>query len=94
VLDKQEYDKFKDALDSESHQLNQMEITELRRYINTGIKPGQFVQAILENNLVDACSYADIRARRRIYEYVCWLCNNAPEECWGSERAVYDWLRK
>ncbi len=66
----------------------------LQGYIEQGIPPGHFLQAILKNNLVEACARADIPNQRRIYDVVFFLHNYAPSACWGSTEKYESWIRE
>lgn len=41
---------------------------------------GNFLQAVLKNNLSEACGYADETNRRVLYTYVQFLYNNLPSD--------------
>src|ERR1700682_4741600 len=56
----------------------------LAEYILTGRGGGNFLTAVLENDLREACQRADENNKRKIYEYVLFLYNYAPADCWGS----------
>jgi len=64
------------------------------RYIEHGVKPGDFMFAVLTNNLVAAFSYADAANKRYIYKWVEWLMADCPEDAWGSKDKVFTYMRK
>lgn len=66
----------------------------LHRYINERIKPGDFLTAVLENNLSEACSRADDENIKNLPAFVAYLYNNAPSTCWGSPEKVAEWLKR
>jgi hypothetical protein len=66
----------------------------LRRYIEHRIPPGDFLLAVLRNDLREACARADEDSQRAIFHVVGWLYNEAPYGCWGSTERVEEWLRK
>jgi hypothetical protein len=66
----------------------------VKNYVENGILPGDFLAALLENNLVNAWGQADESNRERLQEWVWWLKNYAPRECWGSKEKVIGWLNK
>jgi len=82
-----------DESDREKFKLTQDNIEALLRYVEHGIEPGSFLKAVLCNDLVDACGRADVYNRRKLFEYVEWLYNEAPADCWGSEEKVLKWTR-
>lgn len=62
------------------------------RYIEDGYEPGDFLKAVICNNLIDACAHADWINRHRIFEIVGWFYNHAPSPCWGSEENYRNWI--
>ncbi len=66
----------------------------LIRYIEHGIKPGSFLTAILCNDLLSAVGHADSVNKSRIPEYVKYLFNEVPGNCWGSPEAMQTWMEK
>lgn len=53
---------------------------------------GGFLQAILENDLREACGRADNQNQRLIWEIVEYCWNELPPTCWGSPEKVAAWL--
>ena len=68
------------------------EIAAIRRYVDHGILPGGFLQAVLRNDLRDALERADIRNIKILGAYVSYLMNEVPAACWGSPERVECWL--
>ena len=66
----------------------------LINYIENGLPPGSFVQAVLENNLSGAYGRADHINSQHIGTITAWIYNFAPSTCWGSEEKVSDWLKQ
>lgn len=52
---------------------------------------GSFLRAVLENNLVEAFSCADEENSHAMREWVLYLYNYAPSECWGSPQKALAW---
>lgn len=48
--------------------------------------------AVLSNNLIESFSCADDINSMMVRDLVFWLYNHAPSNCWGSPRAVSDWI--
>ena len=65
----------------------------LMAYIERGQMPGGFLSAILENNLIEAVSRADLDNQKRLVEYVKYLFNQAPAICWGSPKKVEEYAK-
>jgi len=63
----------------------------LKRFLQ-GYEPGDFLEAVLSNNLSEACAHADQINRHFIFEIVEWLVVNAPIHSWGSPEKVRLWL--
>ena len=64
----------------------------LINYIENCERTGQFVHALLSNDLKETVSRHDGRSNLR--GLVKWLYNYAPSSCWGSEENVQNWLRR
>lgn len=64
----------------------------IRLYIDRGIPPGSFVEAVICNNLKDTFGKADIENRHHIRTIVAWFYWNAPAGCWGSVERYKDWI--
>ncbi len=66
----------------------------LIRYFENQIPPGNFLTAILQNDLMEAFGRADETNRYSMRAYVIWLYNAAPgrPNGWGSPKAVSEWL--
>lgn len=63
----------------------------LERWITKGIMPGDFLKAVLENNLSKAIGRADETNIKYLPGIVTWLYNRAPSACWGSRERVQGW---
>lgn len=66
----------------------------LKLYLEQGIQPGGFLLAVLSNDLMDACLRADHINRHCLPDYIDFLMENAPAECWGSKKKVDAWIAK
>lgn len=67
---------------------------DVARYIGEGILPGQFLTAVLLNDLRSACERADDENRHLLFDYVKFFYNYAPGSCWGSPDCVNAWVAK
>ena len=65
-----------------------------RQYIEGHHLPGDFLTAVIENNLTEAMGRADEGNRARLFEIVSWFYNEAPASCWGSPERMREWLSK
>lgn len=66
----------------------------LQAYIEYGRPTGDFLQAVISNDLREACGRADDTNFRILPAYVIYLYNNAPAACWGSRAKYEAWLAK
>ena len=64
----------------------------LEHWVKEATLPGQFLQAVLRNDLLDAIGRADDECLATFKAIILWLCNVAPSTCWGSPQAVEYWL--
>jgi hypothetical protein len=66
----------------------------LLSYILDGESVGHFLTAVLSNNLKDAVGHADAENLTKLPEYVRYLYNYAPADCWNSPAAVKAWIEQ
>ena len=66
----------------------------VRRYLEDGIRPGDFLNAVLENNLVEAAALADNINVHMLLDWAKFLHNELPLQCWGSKEKVEAWIKK
>ena len=64
----------------------------IRRYVDDGLPPGSFLEAVITNNLRDAVAYADATNINLLPEYVRHFYNDEPSGCWGSEANMQEWM--
>jgi hypothetical protein len=65
----------------------------LRRYFERGIQTGDFLHALLSNDLRRTFERADDTNTPLVRDLVRWLYKEAPARAWGSETAVRDWIK-
>lgn len=63
----------------------------LERYVETGHPVGDFLTAVITNDLMRACGYADDDNKRNIPAFCGWLYNVAPMNCHGSKEKMKAW---
>lgn len=63
----------------------------LVRYFDRGIEPGQFLTAVLSNDLRAAIMHGDAEALAGLPHIVRCLWNRAPGNAWGSPEIVRQW---
>jgi hypothetical protein len=64
----------------------------LRMYVEQHIEPGSFLRAVLENNLCESFAKADMHNRYALFDICNYVYNWTPMNCWGSRKAVREWL--
>jgi hypothetical protein len=64
----------------------------LQRYVEFGAVPGDFLCAVIENDLSKAVGMADSENARNLPAYVGYLYNEAPAPCWGSPAKLVAWV--
>jgi len=63
----------------------------LIEYGQTGCPVGDFLTAVLENNLKEAVLRADRENLLEIHTIVMFCYNELPGPCWGSPEKVKEW---
>jgi hypothetical protein len=65
---------------------------ELWRYYNRHCPTGSFLEAVICNDLREACALADDKNLWILPVIVAWLYNHAPGGCWGSSEKYEAWV--
>lgn len=60
-------------------------------WIHDGRPVGNFLGAVIDNDLKEACKRADLQNRYLIFDYVEFFYNRAPMMCWGSPENRAAW---
>lgn len=66
----------------------------MRLYIERGIIPGKFLQAVIKDQLVEFFVKADDINMSRAYDYARFMYNECPTVARGSEKAMNAWAEK
>ena len=61
-------------------------------YVKHGQPTGDFLRAVLVNDLSEALARADGVSTLALQSIAGWIYNEAPSPCWGSEEEVAAWL--
>ena len=67
-------------------------IAAIRGYADQHYETGNFLRAVLRNDLTDAVGRADEDNLKVLPEIVGYCYNEIPSACWGSPEKVKDWL--
>lgn len=62
------------------------------RYVDHGVPPGDFVKAVLCNDLRESFGRADHENIATMFEIVKYCYNHIPAACWGSHEAYKNWM--
>ena len=66
----------------------------LDRYVNGCIPTGDFLRAVLANDLREAFGRADAENIATMFQIVSYCWNEIPGNCWGSYEKVDAWLER
>ena len=61
-------------------------------YADNRVPPGDFLRAVLENDLRESFQRADEDNIESMFDIVQFIYNEIPARCWGSPEKVRDWL--
>lgn len=64
----------------------------IRRYVIDRVRPGEFLMAVIFNDLRNAVGHADAENLQLLPLYVRWFYNRAPAACHGSPTKFVAWL--
>ena len=64
----------------------------VNRYILNGDTPGDFLTAVITNDLREAIARADDHNQVNLPAYIAYLHNEAPGQCWGSPEKMTAWI--
>jgi len=67
-------------------------MTAIRRYVEHGVSPGNFLSAVIQNNLSEAVGRADDENLKNIPAFVAYFYNECPMGCWGSPERMEVWI--
>lgn len=74
------------------HRIPSLTMAALISYVEAGIPTGDFLRAVLSNDLCEAVGRADADNRRALPEIVQFIYNGCPGQCWGDAETVDRWL--
>ena len=63
-----------------------------QRYIERGILPGDFLQAVICNDLKESFARADEENIAKMFDIVSFFYNEVPRLCWGSKERMKTWM--
>ncbi len=65
----------------------------VERYIEHGVPPGDFLTAVICNDLRESFGRADEVNIARMFDIVGFFYNEAPGGCWGSLEKMKRWVK-
>ena len=66
----------------------------LHRYVERGIRPGNFLEGVLAHDLMEACQRADDENINQLPAYAAYMYNELPSDCHGSYTIVERWVAR
>lgn len=66
----------------------------LTRYLNNHIKPGDFLTAVLTNNLMGAFKTGDEKSLASIKDIIAYLYWEVGMDCYGTQEKFNSWIVK
>lgn len=66
----------------------------MKLWVERGILPGSFLEAVLRNDLMGALGRADSNNIERLKDYGMFLYNEVPSTCFGSDEKVQAWAER
>jgi hypothetical protein len=66
----------------------------MQLWVERGIDPGDFLMAVLRNDLMGALGKADSTNIDRLKDYGMFLYNEVPSGCFGSLENVSAWMER
>ena len=67
-------------------------VAAIRRYVDERIPPGDFLTAVIDNDLKEAVKRADDDNVANLPAFVAYFYNEVPGPCWGSPTRRRAWL--
>lgn len=64
----------------------------LEKFIDEGVRPGEFLEAFLTNDLFGTLANADFASRRRLADIANFIDSFVPGVCYGSKKTFDDWI--
>lgn len=62
-------------------------------YVHKGVPMGDFLTAVMANDLMEAYRRADEDNTRHMHDIVKYVYNHTPHTCHGSYKIVEEWLQ-
>jgi hypothetical protein len=76
-----------------NYTIKQNVIDSLARYIEHGIEPGGFLEAVLANDLMESFGRADMENRESLFDICSYIYNELPSNSHGSYDIFNQWIK-
>jgi len=63
-------------------------------YVKDGVPLGDFLTAVMANDLMEAFGRADENNRYHMFDIICYVYNRCPSLCHGSYEIVDEWIKR
>ena len=73
--------------------MQQWVINDLQAYKDRGVVPGNFLQAVLHNDLMGAVRFGDDEVLREMREIIQFIRKELPAQAYGSQEEVKEWIK-
>lgn len=80
-------------LDNTHWQIPEHTLEALKLYVEHGIPTGDFLYAVLTNDLFGAIGRADHININRLKEICGFICNEIPSPAWHNKESVEKWIK-
>ena len=74
-----------------NYEIPERMVASILRYVESGIRPGSFLRAVICNNLKGAVGQADNENLKNLPAFINYFYNQAPASCWGSYEKMIAW---
>jgi hypothetical protein len=74
------------------YSISDVAMVSIEMYVTKGLLPGAFLQAVISNDLVNACYLADPLNLKNLPAFAAWFQDEAPPRCWGSRAKMEAWV--
>ena len=69
-------------------------IDSLIYYVAYGVRRGDFLMAVLENNFVEAAGRADYQNSNHLKDWAACMYSDMPHKSWGDKEKVTAWIER
>jgi hypothetical protein len=90
-----QFDRFAEHYDEDIlSRIPELTLATIERYVQRGIPMGDFLQAVVANDLREAIGRADGGNMRALKQIVQVFYNYCPGNCWGTREVYKAWVER